>query len=353
MVLNSLTAGGAEVLACDLAIGLTDLGCECDIVALHGPSAASEVRGIPVHTLSGPPSMARLPVALCRLLLLCIRNRPDIVHSHGEACDLLCRAVCCLLRLPLVVTAHTERPWHWRPRLGRLLERWGVIFTTRYIAVSEVVADAYTRLCHVPRARMSVIANWACLPVTIGRHQDEDTPPSGSPTLLNVARLHIQKNHELLLESFRLVRQSYPGAVLWIAGAGPEDERLRRLAGQGVVFLGHRTDVRQLLRRADLFVLSSSWEGQPLSMLEAMAEAVPVVATSVGGVPEIIDSGVNGLLVPPGDPQALSQAIVTCLADPSRARAMGRLGQHSVENRRHEALQEHLATYRGIISTSH
>lgn len=351
MVLNSLTAGGAEVLACDLAVGLTELGVQCEIVALHGPSAADAVEGVPVHTLSGPVSITRLPWALFRLLILCIRDRPDIVHSHGETCDLLCRVVCGVLRLPLVVTAHTERPWHWRPRLGRTLERCGVRFTTRYIAVSAIVADAYKSLCHVPNSRMSVIANWACLPLTPGRSNVEAPPPSGSPTLINVARLHVQKSQDILLESFRLVRDAWPEAVLWIAGTGPEEGRLRQLAGPGVEFLGHRTDVRQLLRRSDVFVLSSSWEGQPLSMLEAMAEGVPVVATSVGGVPEIIHSGVNGLLVPPGDPRALSQALLTCLADPSRARAMGAVAQKQIAHRRQDAMQEHLLTYERIMMT--
>jgi len=350
MVLNTLADGGTEVLACDLALGLTDLGATCTIAALHGPSAVGSVGGIPVHTLAGPVSMARLPLALCRLLILCIRDRPDIVHSHGEPPDLLCRVVCGILGLPLVVTAHTERPWHWRPRLGRSLERCGVRYTTWYVAVSNAVADAYKRCCGVPDSKMSVIANWACVPPAIGRNAAADLPPRGDPTIVTVARLHVQKSHDTLLESFRLVRKGWPRALLWIAGTGPEEERLRQIAGEGILFLGHRTDVRQLLRCSDLFVLSSIWEGQPLSMLEDMAEAVPVVATRVGGVQEIIESGVNGLLVPPGDPQALSQAILACLDDPSRARVMGELARKSVANRREQALQEYRETYDRILS---
>lgn len=352
MVLNTLTAGGADVLACDLALGLTDLGATCTIVALHGPSTDKSIGGIPAHALSGPVSMTRLPLALWRLLVLCIRDRPDIVHSHGEAPDLLCRMVCGILGLPLVVTAHTERPWHWRPRLGRVLERCGVRFTAWYIAVSEAVADAYKRSFRVPDSKMSVIANWACLPPAVGREMAADTPPTGSPTIINVARLHVQKSQDTLLDSFRLVRKVWPRAVLWIAGTGPEERRLRQIAGEGVLFLGHRTDVRQLLRRSDLFVLSSIWEGQPLSMLEAMAEAVPVIATRVGGVPEIVQHGVNGMLVPPLDPQALSQTILACLEDPLRARAMGAIAQKSIANRREQALQEHFETYGRIMTTT-
>jgi glycosyltransferase involved in cell wall biosynthesis len=352
LVLNTLAAGGADVLACDLALGLTDLGATCAIVALHGPSADSSAGGVPVQTLVGPVSMMRLPWAVCRLLILCIRDRPDIVHSHGEAPDLLCRVVCGILGLPLVVTAHTERPWHWRPRLGRILERSGVRFTAWYVAVSDAVANSYKRSFGVPDSKMSVIANWACIPPTIDQSAADGMPPSGSPTIINVARLHVQKSHDTLLDSFRLVRKVWPRALLWIAGTGPEEKRLHQIAGDGVLFLGHRTDVRQLLRRSDLFVLSSIWEGQPLSMLEAMAEAVPVVATRVGGVPEIVQSGVNGLLTPPGDPQALSQAILACLEDPSQARVMGAIAQRSIVNRREQALQEYLETYDRIMRMS-
>ena len=351
MVLNTLRAGGADVLACDLALGLTDLGPTCAIAVLHGNSEDSSVGGVPVHTLAGPVSMKRLPSALCRLLILCRRERPDIVHSHGEAPDLLCRVVCGILGLHHVVTAHTERPWHWRPRLGRILERCGVRFTAWYVAVSGAVADVCKSSFGVPDSKMSVIANWPCIPPAIGRNTAEDAPPTGSPTIINVARLHGQKSHDTLLESFRLVRKVWPQAMLWIAGNGPEEKRLRQIAGEGVLFLGHRTDVRQLLRRSDLFVLSSIWEGQPLSMLEAMAEAVPVVATRVGGVPEIIQSGVNGLLVPPGDPQALSQAVIACLEDPSRARMMGAIAQKAIENRREQALKEYRAIYDRVMTT--
>lgn len=350
MVLNTLKAGGADVLACDLALGLTDLGATCTIAVLHGPSEDSSVGGVPVHTLVGPVSLKRLPLALCRLLTLCRRERPDIVHSHGEAPDLLSRVVCGILGLPLVVTAHTERPWHWRPRVGRVLERWGVRFTAWYIAVSGAVADICKSSFGVPDSKISVIANWPCIPPAIGRDTAEDVPPTGSPTIINVARLHGQKSHDTLLESFALVRKVWPQAMLLIAGTGPEEKRLRRIGSEGVLFLGHRTDVRQLLRRSDLFVLSSTWEGQPLAMLEAMAEAVPVVATRVGGVPEIIQSGVNGLLAPPGNPQALSDAILACLEDPSRARAMAAIAQKSVGNRRSQALQEHCETYNRVLS---
>jgi glycosyltransferase involved in cell wall biosynthesis len=350
MVLNTPAAGGADVLARDLALGLTDLGATCAIVSLHGPPADSSVGGIPVHALTGPVAMKRLPLAMCRLFISCIRDRPDIVHSHGEAPDLLCRVVCGILGLPLVVTAHTERPWHWRPRLGRMLERCGVRFTSWYVAVSDAVADAYKRSCDVPESKMSVIANWACIPPTTAPDSADDMPPTGAPTIINVARLHVQKDHDTLLESFRLVKKVWPKALLWIAGTGPEEERLRQTAGEGVLFLGHRTDVRKLLRRSDLFVLSSIWEGQPLSMLEAMAEAVPIVATRVGGVPEIVQSGVNGLLVPPGDPHTLSRAILTCLEDLPRARAMGVIARERIGNGREQALREYRETYDRIIT---
>lgn len=348
MVVNQLRAGGAEVLACDLSQGLAGLGVECSIAALHASSSDGDNFGVPTYVLGGRVAAHTVPAACYRLWQLCRRVRPDVVHSHGEAPDLACRLVCVLLRLPHVVSIHTERPWHWRPRLGRFLELWSAVLTNRYIAVSQVVADVVRKSFGVPGERVSLISNWPCeLPE---RPSADDLPPRGKPTLIHVARLHVQKGQDLLLEAFAEVRKTWPGAVLWLVGTGPEEPRLRQLAGAGVVFLGHRHDVHRLLRQADLFVLSSHWEGLPLSMLEALAEGVPVVATRVGGVAEVVESGVTGLLVEAGDVPALVEAISYCLREPGQARVMAAEAQRRCQQRRPEALAAHLRLYAQVVA---
>ena len=347
MVVNQLRAGGAEVLAADLARGLSAAGVECRIAALHASAADRDDFGVPTTVLTGAVACRRIPMALSRLVRLCRRDRPDIVHSHGETPDLASRIACKLAGVPHVVTAHVERPWSWRPRLGMFLESRTAFLTREYIAVSEAVADVLRRRVGVPPARVRVIPNWVCEPVA-GRSAADEVP-RGQPTLVHAARLHVQKGQDVLLEAFRAVRREFPSAVLWIVGEGPEEEALRRRAGEGVVFLGYRTEVRDLLRRADLFVLASRWEGQPLSMLEAMAEGLPVVVTSVGGIPEAIRHGVSGMLVPPDDAEALAAALIRCLRDPEMARSLGEEAQRSCRHLRESALVEHRRTYERIL----
>jgi glycosyltransferase involved in cell wall biosynthesis len=246
-----------------------------------------------------------------------------------------------------VVSLHTERPWHWRPKLGLTIERLGVGLTRQYVAVSDAVAQGMRQQLRIPAARMRLIANWASDPP--GESTPTPQPPRGQPTLIHVARLHVQKGQEILLQAFEAVRQAWPGALLWIVGHGPEATRLQHLAGPGVLFLGHRQDVRQLLRRADLFVLSSHWEGLPLVVLEAMDEGVPVVSTKVGGIAELVEHNATGLLVPPGDATALAQAILQSLDHAPQARARADEARRRCRDRRQHALQAHLRLYKEIL----
>jgi glycosyltransferase involved in cell wall biosynthesis len=123
-----------------------------------------------------------------------------------------------------------------------------------------------------------------------------------------------------------------------VVGDGPERAQLEALAGQlgladRVHLAGHQQDVRPWLAALDVLVLSSDWEGMPNALLEAMAAGLPIVATAVGGVPEVVVDGATGLLVPPGDPSALAEAITRLLRDPDLRRTMGQAGRARVERR--------------------
>jgi glycosyltransferase involved in cell wall biosynthesis len=138
--------------------------------------------------------------------------------------------------------------------------------------------------------------------------------------IATIARLHPQKGHVYLIEAARNVVQSYPESVFLIVGEGPERGRIERLIGDyGLAdhfrILGQRPDVPALLAAADLFVLPSLTEGLSMSLLEAMAAHVPVIASAVGGSPELIQEGETGLLVPPEDSAELARAILTLLDD--------------------------------------
>lgn len=146
-----------------------------------------------------------------------------------------------------------------------------------------------------------------------------------------VARLSPQKNHAALIAAMPAVLARCPQLVLAFAGDGPLDEPLRASAapfGPAIRFLGARDDVPDLLAAADLFVLPSLFEGLPLSLIEAMAAGLPIVASEIGGIDEVVESGVTGLLVPP---DRLAGALIALLLDRERAAAMGRAGRQRFE----------------------
>jgi len=156
-----------------------------------------------------------------------------------------------------------------------------------------------------------------------------DIPP-GAFLMGIVGRLDPIKNHETLFRAFGTLRERLPDVHLLVIGDGPERKRLEALAGDGVFFLGNRLDVPEILRTLDVFVLSSRNEGISKTILEAMATAVPVVATHVGGNPELVEHGRTGFLVEPGDFQAMASAILRYADNPELRIAHGQTGRKRV-----------------------
>ena len=154
----------------------------------------------------------------------------------------------------------------------------------------------------------------------------------------NVAHFGWHKAQEVLVRATRLLVRSHPDAVVLLVGDGECRARVEEeatslgLAGDRVRFLGFREDVPAILHALDVFVMCSTMEGLCTSILDALAARRPVVASRVGGIPEILEGG-NGLLVPPSDPQALAGAIGTVLDDVEEARAMADRGRRTVEER--------------------
>jgi glycosyltransferase involved in cell wall biosynthesis len=150
------------------------------------------------------------------------------------------------------------------------------------------------------------------------------------PLVLAIGRLIEQKDHPTLLRAFARVHPRHPEAVLAILGSGPEDEATRALVGElglaDVVRLPGRVAIRDWLDRADIFAHTSRWEGFGIVLLEAMLAGLPVVATRVSAVPEVVDDGATGALVDPGDDAALAGVLTTLISDPTRAAALGLAG---------------------------
>jgi len=225
-----------------------------------------------------------------------------------------------------VATEHlfVDIPYHH----SRWIERLVAPGIHRYIAVSDHVAKQLRTVLPFMSHKLDVVHNG--IP-TVKFLRTEKKPTRERPVVLTVARLSHQKGIRYLLDAAAQI----PHAEFWIAGDGPDRNALLSHAAQlqiadRVKFLGHVTDIAATLWQADLFVLPSLFEGLPVSVLEAMAAGVPVIATDVGGTREEIRSGETGVLVPPSDAEALAAAICLLLNDPALAQRLAESAQQSV-----------------------
>jgi glycosyltransferase involved in cell wall biosynthesis len=277
--------------------------------------------------------IVRLPGLPARLIVRLAQFAPALVHAHAGAWRPAAVA-CALLRKPrLVYTEHGRDPR--APKWRTAIERWCSRRTDRATAVSNALAAELRRSLDLPR-EPRVIAN-GVEALTPGRRDRENLRRSlgllpGQVLGLTVGRLERAKDHALLLRAFSSIAAEIPQLHLALVGAGSLESDLRaQAAGLGLrdrtTFAGYHDDVTDWLKAADFFVLSSAHEGLPLSLLEAMAHGLPVVATAVGGIPEVLQGSGAGLLVPPGDEGTLGRAMANLAREPELRRQMGSRAQ--------------------------
>jgi glycosyltransferase involved in cell wall biosynthesis len=268
------------------------------------------------------------------------RERIDVLHAHMFTSNAWGTVIGRLARTPVVV-AH-EHTWSFEGApLRRLLDRELIArFGDAFVACSKEDMRRMIEIEHIRPEHLRLIPNGIPTPAGGGSHdvRAELGIPRDAPVAGAVGRLMPQKSFDVLLRAAARLRGEFPGLQVLIVGDGDERAALEALAEElglrdTVRFLGVRPDVPDVLAALDVAALSSTAEGIPLAALEYMEAARPVVATRVGGLAELIEDGVQGLLVEPGDPDALAGAIAALLRDPARREAMGAAGR---ERRRRE-----------------
>jgi sugar transferase (PEP-CTERM/EpsH1 system associated) len=324
-----LDIGGQERLLVELARHNDPERFALTFVSLTGRGKladALEAHGGRVIALDEPPGLR--PRMIWRLRQLMRRERFDVVHTHDDKPLIYAAPAARLARVPLRIHTHHHgllRQFTWRQRL---LVRWAAQLVDPFVCVSHDSAR-YCAAEGIAARRLRVIWNG----IDLERFAFHGPQPPGPAVV--VARLTAEKDVQNLVHAVRQVAEVLPQFRLEIAGDGPCRENLVRLAaelriGERVRFLGEVRDVPALLARARLFVLPSQSEGISLTILEAMASGLPVVATNVGGNPEVVEPG-TGMLVPPCDPAALAHAIVRVASNPEEALLMGRAARRRVE----------------------
>jgi glycosyltransferase involved in cell wall biosynthesis len=259
------------------------------------------------------------------------RRRVDAVHVNSYVPGNYVRLAGALMQVPVVMDH-----WHGFTRFSRkrrLICRALGRFTDLSLAVSRGVKDYLVVELGLDPAKIRVVPNGVDLAALDAARPGPEVRrelglPEGVPVIGLVGRLdHWGKGHKELFAAVASLREHYPVCAL-IVGGGRRLEEVKTLAASlgladTVHFLGQRRDIPDLLNATDIFVLPSYSEGVSLALLEAMAAGLPVIATAVGGLPEVVEDGETGLLIPPKDAAALAGALARLLADPALARRLG------------------------------
>ena len=326
---------GSEGHLLALLPALRERGIDARFLGLDVPGSdaprfydALDELGVPHRSVRCGPDVSP---RLARDVIRAVRaERPDLVHTHLVHADVYGAVAARALGIPLVSTRHNDDRYLLGP--FRYVDRAFARPTRRLIAISDAVRRFLERAGHDPAKLVTVHYGLDELPSA----QSDPTPAAGgvdaeAPLALAVGRLIAQKDHATLLRAFARVRAEVPEARLAILGAGPLEAETRRLVAEldlgDAVLLPGRTDIRDWLERADVFVHTSRWEGFGIVLLEAMLAGLPVVATRVSAVPEVVADGDTGVLLEPGDVDGLAAALQALLADRERARALGDAGK--------------------------
>jgi glycosyltransferase involved in cell wall biosynthesis len=364
---QNLGVGGAEELILGASAALPSVGVQAGVVALtrRGPIADEiAAAGVPLHLVAGQPG-PRDPTAFLRLVRLLQREQPDIVHTFLIVAGIYGRLAAFAAGVPLVLAAE-QNVYARKPRRHALLERALAARTYRVVACCEVVGRYYQQQVGVPSSKVAVLYN----AVRFGRRPqptDGETArfalklPPDALVIGTLGRLTEQKGQRILLQAVASLVRDTPNVVLFLAGDGPLREELESEAARlGLAdrarFLGLRRDRATLYAAMDIFVLPSRWEGLSLALVEAMGAGRAVVATDVGGNPEVVRDGRTGLLVPATDSGALAGALERLARDRQVRAVLGEVAAADARSR--FSIEQHVtrlaALYRqGLAERSH
>jgi glycosyltransferase involved in cell wall biosynthesis len=351
--------GGPALHVAYLTAGLQQHGYDTTLVAgtlargedsMAFVAAGLGVEAVRIDELGREISPLRDLLATFKLARLIRRERPQILHTHTAKAGTVGRVAALLAgsrRPPIVVHTfhgHVLRGYFgpFRSLFFRLLERWLAARTTALVAVSPQVRDDLVALGIAPRERFAVIRLGIELDERVGAQRDgrvESRHYLGIPgdrfAVGWIGRMTGVKRTDDVLVAFKRLRDSGVDACLCMVGDGPDRDQLERRAHElGIVrdtlFLGYQEDVAPFYAAFDALVLPSGNEGTPVSAIEALAAGRPVVATRVGGVPDVVREGEDGFLVEPGATDELADRLVQLARDPELRERMGRQGRERV-----------------------
>ena len=341
-IITSSGIGGAEKILYYTATGLDYNKYDISVCSLKNKgeiARALEKQGIEVcclHMGGRERFLGWLSsiITLIRLFPYLIRIRPTIVHSFLFRANILARIAGYLTGVPIVISS--VRVMGGEKKYFHYVEMITSFMVDHYVTVSESVKRYIIDKSKISAEKISVVYNGVNIESQDNSYEQNPKMPfrigDKDRILMTVGRLHKQKGHCYLIQAVSKVRKEFPKVKLLVTGEGEEENNLKKLVKSldlmnEVIFAGLSSAIERILPMAELFILPSLWEGLPNALLEAMAAGKPVVATKVGGIPEIVVHGETGMLIPPRDTDALAAAIIDLLQNRLKAKDMGEAGR--------------------------
>jgi glycosyltransferase involved in cell wall biosynthesis len=335
IIIDSLKIGGAQRLVSAFASNASMHGIEPVIINLRdgSPSAILDVvlaAGVKVITV---PSYSLFNIKRLRWLVSFLReSKIDVVQTHLMYANILGSTAAHLANLPVICTLHsTHVKSGWRGRILKRLEDYCLQkFATRILAVGDMVSTAHQG--HYGDRVVDVIPNGipeiGDVSVSDRARLRSELGVNGHPLIITVGRFSTSKGYQDMIEAFGLLQQKNLKSKLLMVGSGSTQDSIRSQIekldlGHAVILAGERHDIPQLLASSDVFASSSHREGLPLSVLEAMMAGLPVVATAVGDIPNVVTRD-TGVIVPPHRPEMLAAALEELLTNPNKRQEMGK-----------------------------
>ncbi len=374
LVSAGLKRRGAERIVLDLAQGMKSGGLDVRVFSIQGGDLHNELKevGIPVKVLAGRASEYRASYGLSfkmtlRLAYLLYINRIQAINIHGLGPERIALLASKLSRTPVrTFVFHSNYPAltseHSSDKFVKRLRR-TLAQTSHCIAISSTIMETLLASQVIEANRISVITNGvdinkvrSTIPKAEMRQKlglrPEDT------VLIQVGRFHPLKNHDISVKALSLIKDKYPNISLLFVGDGAEFDRIKKLARETGVFsrirfLGLRADVHNLLGAADLFLLPSSWEGIPISLLEAFANGIPAICTNVVGISDVVDLDPStAKLIEPRNEKALAGAISEALDNPdwiseARMASLKLVNRHFKSDR---MVQQYISLHESLFS---
>ncbi len=352
VVIDGKFSGGNQICATLLRSALK-AGHEVELLTPSlGPlTDALSKEGVRIHLLKLTRSFHVHKVLL--LVFLLKSRRMDLVHTHTSLnSEILCRMACFLARIPIICHQHEPTDIDYANPVVAVYQRWlnriTSKFVTQFVAVSQSRREAIIKTRKYRADKIRLIYNGIDVNSFLFQNDRENIRqewklrPEQTAVGL-IARLELPKGQGTLIEAVPMVLKRYPETRFFIIGGDhvphqPSFHRYQKMIqdfgiGESCFLLGFKPEIQMLIQALDIVVLPSWWEGHPLVLLEALAAQKPVIASEVGGTPEIIDHEKSGLLISPRDPDALADAICRLIENPNLGKQMARHGYQKVVER--------------------